>query len=84
MAEYGTIEYHQEQLNKNLQEKAIYCNALKNIVREESCGAIIDTEIFDLIIDKIYSAKINIIWNKEELKKLYLEKLEGKSEQNDN
>lgn len=83
MAEYGTIEYFQEQLNKNLQEKAIYCNALKNIVREESCGAIIDGELFELIVNKIYSANTNIKWNEDRLKELYLEKIEkDKSEEN--
>lgn len=83
MAEYGTIEYFQEQLNKNLQEKAIYLNALKNIVREQTCGAITDTELFELIVDKIYSANTNIKWNKDRLKELYLEKIEkDKSEEN--
>jgi hypothetical protein len=83
MAEYGTIEYFQEQLNKNLKEKAIYCNALKNIVREEGCGAIIDGELFELIVDRIYFANVNIKFNKGELAKLYQEELEkGKSEEN--
>ena len=80
MAEYGTIEYYQEQTKELATKKEILLNALENVARKEFPNF----NLIDKIAEEISSTNSSLKWKEEEVKKLYLEKLEGKSEQNDN
>lgn len=78
MVEYGTIEYHQEEIKRHLLEKTVCGHALKNMVRE----SVDNGELFDLVVERLHSANSNIEWNKEKLTEIYKQKLEkGKSEE---
>lgn len=80
MAEYGTIEWYQEQVKELETKKEILLNALENVARKDFSNF----NLIDKIAEEIASTNNSLKWKEEELKKLYLEKLEGKSEQNDN
>lgn len=78
MVEYGTIEFHQEEIKRHLLEKTICGHALKNMVRE----GVDNEELFDIVVEKLHSANRDIEWNKEKLVEIYKQKLEkGKSEE---
>lgn len=80
MAEYGTVEYYQEEVKELETKKEILLNALENVARKDFSNF----NLIDKIAEEISSTNSSLKWKEEELKKLYLEKLEGKSEQNDN
>ena len=80
MAEYGTIEYYQEQVKELETKKEILLNALENVARKD----FFNFNLIDKIAEEISGTNNSLKWKEEEIKKLYLEKLEGKSEQNDN
>lgn len=80
MAEYGTVEYYQEQVKELETKKEILLNALENVTRKD----ISNFNLIDKIAEEISGTNSNLKWEKEELEKLYLEKLKGKRGQNDN
>ena len=80
MAEYGTIEYYQEQIKELETKKEILLNALENVARKDFS----DFNLIDKIAEEISSTNKSLEWKRKDLEKLYLEKLEGKSGQNDN
>lgn len=80
MAQYGTVEYYQEEIKELETKKEILLNALENVARKDFSNF----NLIDKIAEEISSTNSSLKWKEEELKKLYLEKLEGKSEQNDN
>ena len=78
MAEYGSIEFYQEEMKRHLLEKTVCEHALKNIVRE----SVDNEEVFDLVVERLHSANRDIEWCKEKLAEIYKQKLEkGKSEE---
>lgn len=80
MVEYGTIEYRQEEVRELTTKKEILLNALENVIRKE----IPNFNLIDKIVEEISSTNSSLKWERDELAKLYLEKLDGKGEQNDN
>lgn len=80
MAEYGTIEYYKEQVKDLETKKEIFLNALENVARKDFSNL----NLIDKIAEEISCTNNNLKWKEEELEKLYLEKLKGKSGQNDN
>lgn len=80
MAQYGTIEWYQEEIEELETKKEILLNALENVAKKEFSNF----NLIDKIASKIADTNSSLKWKKEELGTLYLEKLEGKSEQNDN
>ena len=80
MAEYGTIEYYQEQIKELETKKEILLNALENVARKDFSNF----NLIDKIVEEISSTNRSLEWKRKDLENLYLEKLEGKSGQNDN
>ena len=80
MAEYGSIEYYKEKIEELTTQKEILLNALENVARKEFSNF----KLIDKIAEEISMTNNTLKWKKEEFERLFLEKLEGKSEQNDN
>lgn len=80
MAEYGTVEYHKEQIKELETKKEILLNALENVARKDFSNF----NLIDKIAEEISNTNNSLKWKKQELEKLYLEKLEGKGEKDDN
>ena len=80
MAEYGTLEYCKEKIEELEIQKEILLNALENVAKKEFPNF----DLIDKIANKIADNNSSLKWKRDELEKLYLEKLEGKSGQNDN
>ncbi len=67
MAQYGTKEYFEEEIERDELDKTILLNALANIVeRQPSNLGLIET-VATKIADKVSSIK----WTKESLEKIY-------------
>ena len=72
MAEFGTIEFYEEQLQEQRNEKTIYIHALKNLLREQDNRQdnrryVDNYWLIDIIIEKIQS--INY-WIKSHIEKI--------------
>ena len=80
MAEYGTIEYCKEQIKVLETKKEILLNALENVARKDFSNF----NLIDKIAEEISNTNNSLKWKEQELEKLYLEKLEGKGEKDDN
>ena len=80
MAEYGTIEYCKEQIKELETKKEILLNALENVARKDFSNF----NLIDKIAEEISDTNNSLKWKEQELERLYLEKLEGKGEKDDN
>ena len=80
MAEYGSVEWYQEEIKELGTKKGILLNALENVARKDFSNF----NLIEKIAEEIANTNSSLRWRKEDLEKLYLGKLEGKSEQNDN
>lgn len=67
MAQYGTIEYYQEEIKKNEVDKEILLNALENMSRKEFK----DYLLLESVAEKIASASSNIRFYSNQLAELY-------------
>ena len=73
MAEYGTLEWYEEQIKENIREKTILVHALCDVVRQQVVDYLLVEDIAKRIADKSSSIK----WQEEQFKDL-LDKQENK------
>lgn len=66
MANYGTLEFHQEELAKKLKDKEVLYNALENIMRK----GYFSFEKLDYIVDKLHYMNMEIKHYKEKIAEL--------------
>lgn len=66
MANYGTIEFYQEELAQKLKDKEVLYNALENITRK----GYFSFEKLDYIVDKIHYMNVEIKHYKDKIAEL--------------
>ena len=75
MAEYGTLEWYEEQIKENIREKTILVHALCDVARQQ----VVDYSLVEDIAKKIASKSSAIKWQEQ-----YLKDLLGKQENKEN
>lgn len=66
MAEYGTLEWYEEQIRENIREKTILVHALCDVVRQQDVDYFLVEDIAKRIANKLSSIK----WQEQHLKDL--------------
>lgn len=78
MADYGTIEYYLEEIDKEQIEKEILLNALENICKNNMK----DLHLIDIVVSKISSTNTTMKWDKDRLEELITKKEQGEVDDN--
>ena len=75
MAEYGTLEWYEEQIKENIREKTILVHALCDVVRQQ----VVDYSFIEDIAKRIADKSSSIKWQVQHLNDLL-----GKQENREN
>ena len=75
MAEYGTPEWHEEQIKENIKEKTILVHALCDVAKQQ----VVDYSLMEAIAEKIADKSSTIRWQNQQLQDL-LSKQENRGE----
>ena len=76
MAEYGTLEWYEEQIQENIREKTILVHALCDVVRQQ----VVDYYLVEDIAKRITNKLSSIKWQEQQFKDL-LGKQENKEKE---